>query len=177
MDPHLEQNLGSGKQDMNKKYFVLIGAISILLLGLSASVLFPGKTYPSAVTNPEKLNLEVKEITVNGKKLNPKEMSEIPIRRAQELSISLVVQSLGEEQPMKGVIASLSQNLKIGHAIIQESNSKKVTTKGLESTILIQLEVPKDAELGTALLSFIGRGAKGKTATLANIPCLIADNK
>lgn len=119
----------------------------------------------------------MKEITVNGKKLNHKEMSEIPLKRAQELSISLVVQGLGEEQPMKGVSASLSQNLKIGRAIIQEANSKKVTTKGLESTILIQLEVPKDAEFGTALLSINGRSAKGKTATLANIPCLIVDSK
>ena len=68
----------------------------------------------------------------------------IPLKRAQELSISLVVHSLEEKQPLKNAIAGLIQNLKIGRAIIAETNSKNVKIKGLESTISFHLVVPKE---------------------------------
>ena len=162
---------------MNKKYFAVIFALLILLLGLSAWYLFLGKGKPKANSEPEQLSYIVKEITVNGKKFNQEEKGEIPLKRAQELSISLVVQSLEEKQPLKNAIAGLSQNLKIGRAIIAETNSKNVKIKGLESTISFHLVVPKDGELGKTLLSFTCQNTKGKRVSLANIPCsIVADN-
>ena len=152
-------------------------AFLILLLGLSLQYLFPGKNKPKADSELEQLSFKVKEITVNGKKFNSKSNGDIPVTRAQELSISLVVQSLEEKQPLKNAIASLSQNLKIGRAIIVEANSKTAKIKGLESTISFQLVVPKDAELGTALLSVFCQNTKSKRASLANIPCTIVADK
>lgn len=159
---------------MNKKHFVWIGALVILLLGLFGMFQFSGKNKPKA--EPAQLSFKVKEIIVNGKTFNPKEKGEIPLKQSEELSISLVVQSLEERQPLKNAIASLSQNLKIGRAIVVENNAKNVKIKGLESTVSFRLVVPKDAQLGTALLS-VGGSAKGKIAQLANIPCSIVANK
>ena len=172
-----KSDAGKRRKVMNKKYFAVIFMFLILVLGLSSQFLFPGKSQPKADSELEQLNFKMKEIAVNGKKFSPNESEYMPLNRAQELSISLVVQSLDEKQPLKNAIASLSQNLKIGRAIIAEAGSKNAKIKGHESTISFQMMVPKDAEIGKVLLSVSCQNTNGKRVSLANIPCSIVADK
>lgn len=162
---------------MNKKVFVATAVLLILIIGLSSQYLFPGTSKPKAVAEPEQLDFKVHEITINGKKFSTNTNEDIPLTRAQKLSITLVVRSLEEKQPLRSAIASLSQSGKTGRAIIVEAGSKNAKIKGLESTIAFQFEVPEDAEFGKASLTVFCQNTSGKRVSLANIPCSIVADK